>query len=59
MGEPLRGQADFVLVDKSDRTLTLYRDGEPLKAYSGIQLGAAPAGHKHFEAMSARPRAAT
>ena len=53
--EPLRGHADFVLVDKSERTLTLYRDGEPLKAYSGIQLGAAPEGHKHFEGDERTP----
>jgi len=55
MGEPPRGQADFVLVDKSDRTLTLYRDGEPLKSYPGIQLGGAPAGQKHFEGDERTP----
>jgi len=42
-------QVDFVLVDKSDRTLTLYADGRPVKTYTGIQLGGAPVGAKRFE----------
>ena len=55
VGEPPRGQADFVLVDKSDRMLTLYRGGKVLKAYPGIQLGGAPGGHKHFEGDQRTP----
>jgi murein L,D-transpeptidase YafK len=40
--------ADFVLVDKSERTLTLFAAGQPYRRYSGIQLGA-PEGPKRFE----------
>lgn len=47
--------ADFVLVDKSDRTLTLYADGTALKTYAGIQFGAAPIGHKRFEGDERTP----
>lgn len=52
---PVTGQADFVLVDKSDRTLTLYRDGETLRTYSGLAFGDAPAGHKQFEGDEKTP----
>lgn len=55
VGAPPRGEADFVLVDKSERLLTLYRHGKALKAYPGIQLGGAPAGHKHFEGDERTP----
>lgn len=44
-----------MLVDKSDRTLILYRRGEPLKTYGGIQLGGAPEGHKRFEGDERTP----
>lgn len=47
--------ADFVLVDKSDRTLTLYSAGKPTRTYSGIQLGDDPLGHKHFEGDEKTP----
>ena len=40
--------ADFVLVDKSDRALTLYADGRPYRTISGLQFGRAPQGHKQF-----------
>ncbi|KPL68183.1 hypothetical protein SZ64_08655 [Erythrobacter sp. SG61-1L] len=48
-------RADLVRVDKSERTLTLYAGGEALKTYSGIQLGAAPQGHKQFEGDERTP----
>ena len=48
-------RADFVLVDKSDRTLTLMRDGARLKTYTGLQFGAAPQGHKQFEGDERTP----
>ncbi|MBO9497966.1 MAG: L,D-transpeptidase family protein [Novosphingobium sp.] len=54
-GEPPEGQADFVVVDKSERRLTLYREGRPLKTYTGIQLGGAPAGGKQFEGDQRTP----
>lgn len=47
--------ADFVLVDKSDRTLTLYREGRLLKTYSGLSFGDAPQGHKQFEGDERTP----
>jgi murein L,D-transpeptidase YafK len=48
-------QADFVLVDKNGRTLTLLRQGEPIRTYTGIQLGDAPRGHKQFEGDEKTP----
>ena len=51
----LSRQADFVLVDKSDRTLTLYSGGVPLKTYGGLQLGGDPAGAKRFEGDERTP----
>lgn len=44
-----------MLVDKSDRTLTLYREGQVLREYGSIQLGAAPEGHKRFEGDERTP----
>ncbi|MCR2834952.1 L,D-transpeptidase family protein [Parerythrobacter lacustris] len=52
---PLTGQADFVRVDKSDRTLTLFRDGRVLREYTGFALGDAPEGHKQFEGDERTP----
>ena len=49
------GPADFILVDKSDRTLTLMRAGKVLKTYRGIALGDAPVGHKRFEGDERTP----
>ena len=57
-GEPppsLTEQVDFLLVDKSDRTLTAYRDGQVLKTYTDIALGDAPEGHKQFEGDGKTP----
>ncbi|MGB7373656.1 L,D-transpeptidase family protein [Pontixanthobacter sp.] len=47
--------ADFVLVDKSDRTLTLYYGGALVKTYRNIGFGDAPAGHKRFEGDERTP----
>lgn len=46
---------DFVLVDKSDRTLTLYGEGLTLRTYQGLQFGDAPMGHKRFEGDERTP----
>jgi murein L,D-transpeptidase YafK len=46
---------DFVRVDKSDRTLTLYGAGLPLKTYRGLQMGGDPLGPKHFEGDERTP----
>lgn len=48
-------QADFLLVDKSDRTLTLYRGGVVLRRYTGLQFGEDPVGHKQFEGDERTP----
>jgi murein L,D-transpeptidase YafK len=47
--------AEFVLVDKSDRSLTLYAGGQPFRTIDGLQFGAAPAGHKRFEGDERTP----
>ncbi len=47
--------ADQVVVDKSDRTLTLYAQGRALRVIGGIQLGDAPVGHKHFQGDERTP----
>ena len=48
-------QTDFVLVDKSDRTLTLFTAGEPILTIGDIQFGDAPQGHKQFEGDERTP----
>lgn len=53
--EPARIYADYLLVDKSDRTLTVYRQGQPLKTYFGLQFGDAPIGHKRFQGDERTP----
>ena len=56
---PAAGQtlptADFVLVDKSDRVLTLFAAGKPYRNFQGLQLGGAPEGHKRFEGDERTP----
>jgi murein L,D-transpeptidase YafK len=47
--------ADFVLVDKSDRVLTLYAEGRPFRTITGLQLGDVPEGHKRFEGDERTP----
>ena len=47
--------ADFVLVDKSDRVLTLFADGRPYRNFTGLQLGGAPQGHKRFQGDERTP----
>lgn len=42
---PLSGKVDHILIDKSDRQLTVYRDGRALRSYV-ISLGFAPEGDK-------------
>lgn len=55
-GDPLpqRIVADALVVDKSDRSLTLFRDGHPLKTYT-VSLGGAPEGHKAREGDERTP----
>lgn len=46
---------EFILVDKSDRTLALYGQGQVLRTYGGLQFGDAPTGHKQFEGDERTP----
>jgi murein L,D-transpeptidase YafK len=46
--------ADRMLVDKGDRTLTLLREGRPLKTYR-VALGGSPEGHKRQEGDEKTP----
>lgn len=46
---------DFLLVDKSDRTLVLYRDGAEFRRYTRLQFGAERFGHKRFEGDERTP----
>lgn len=48
-------QGDFVLVDKSDRALTVFRNGHVLQVFYGLQFGDAPIGHKQFEGDERTP----
>jgi murein L,D-transpeptidase YafK len=46
---------DHILVDKSDRTLTLSARGKVVATYSNIKLGDAPIGHKQVEGDEKTP----
>jgi murein L,D-transpeptidase YafK len=48
-------KADRLLVDKSDRTLILYRGTTEIARYTNIRFGDAPAGHKQFEGDEKTP----
>ena len=41
-------KSNRILVDKSDRELTLFVDGQPLRTYP-VSLGQNPKGHKRYE----------
>ena len=47
--------ADFVLVDKSDRAITLFAGGRPFRTITGAQLGDQPEGHKRFQGDERTP----
>ncbi len=46
---------DYLLVDKSDRTLWVYAGGEVVRTYTGLQFGDAMFGHKQFEGDERTP----
>lgn len=50
-------QADMIIVDKSDRTLILQRDGQEIREYQ-ISLGGNPEGHKTQEGDERTPEGA-
>lgn len=47
--------ADFVLIDKSDRMMWVYANGEVIRTLGGLQLGDAPEGHKRFQGDERTP----
>ncbi len=51
---PAAEQADAIHVDKSDRQLTLLRDGDPIRTYK-IAMGGNPEGHKTQEGDERTP----
>lgn len=53
--DPFYETADFVLVDKSERRLTLFSRGYVLRSYTGLGFGDAPFGHKQFEGDERTP----
>lgn len=56
LSQPARAiPVDFVLVDKSERTMTLFGKGVPLRQYRHLQFGDAPMGHKQFEGDERTP----
>lgn len=46
---------DYLLVDKSERLMIGYADGQPVKVWRGLQFGDAPEGHKQFEGDERTP----
>jgi murein L,D-transpeptidase YafK len=48
-------RADFVLVEKSARTLQVYQGGRVIRTYAGLQYGDAPVGHKRFQGDERTP----
>lgn len=47
--------ADWIIVDKSDRNLVLYKQGKEIKRYTNIHFGDDPKGHKQFEGDEKTP----
>lgn len=50
-----RVQGDYVVVDKSDRTLTVFQRGNVLRTFYGLQFGDVPMGHKQFQGDERTP----
>jgi murein L,D-transpeptidase YafK len=48
-------EADFILVEKAARRLTLFAEGREVGRIEHIQLGDAPVGHKQFEGDEKTP----
>lgn len=49
------GYADYVVIEKSARTLTLWAQGQIIKTYPVLSLGPNPYGHKVFEGDGKTP----
>lgn len=52
---PARVQGNFIRVDKSERTLTVYRGQQVLRVFGGLQFGDVPNGHKQFQGDERTP----
>ncbi len=48
-------RADYITIDKSDRIITLWEDGKPLKTYKILSMGWDPVGHKVQEGDGKTP----
>jgi murein L,D-transpeptidase YafK len=48
-------RADYITVDKSDRLLTLWEEGKPLRSYRIYSMGWDPVGHKVQEGDGRTP----
>lgn len=48
-------QADYVVIEKSGRSLTLWSEGRILKSYPILSLGSNPTGHKQREGDGRTP----
>ena len=48
-------QADYITLDKSDRMMTLWENGQPLKTYNILSMGWNPVGHKVQEGDGRTP----
>jgi len=46
---------DWIIVDKSDRNLVLFKNGKEVKRYKDIRFGDVPIGHKQFEGDEKTP----
>lgn len=46
---------DYIVVDKSDRSMELYSEGRPFRRITGLQFGDQPVGPKHFEGDERTP----
>lgn len=53
--QPRFTTVDYLIVDKSERLMVAYADGQPVKAWRGLQFGDAPQGHKQFEGDERTP----
>jgi murein L,D-transpeptidase YafK len=54
-GQSVATPVTAILVDKSDRVMTLYSGGKVVRTYRNIKLGDAPLGHKQFEGDERTP----
>jgi murein L,D-transpeptidase YafK len=54
-GQTAPARISLIVVDKSDRIMTLYAGTKAVRTYRNIKLGDAPIGHKRFEGDERTP----